>query len=107
MKTATVLPDERQKRLLAEMGERLLKLFHTSYERDAVSPETENLRGQFTNWKRMVLMLCGDSFAEEMIYGVSERTRLSVPPGGPLADDGEGYMGWDSYCHQGFIGKLQ
>jgi hypothetical protein len=100
------LPNERQKRAIAESGETLLKLFHDSYEKDPVCAETENLRGQFTCWKRMLLMLYNEAAAEEMILAASEKTRLSIPPGGPLAPDGDGYMNWDSYCHMGFIGRL-
>jgi hypothetical protein len=102
------VPNERQRRLIMETGESLLKMFHSLYEKEPLGVETEYHRGQFTNWKRMLLMLYNEDAAEKMIYGVSEQTRLSVPPGGPLADDGSGdYVGWDSYCHSGYIGKLQ
>jgi hypothetical protein len=108
MSHVTDVPNERQRRLIAETGESLLKMFHTLYEKDPLGAETEYVRGQFTNWKRMLLMLYNEDEAEKMIYAASEKTGLSVPPGGPLADDGSGdYLGWDSYCHSGPIGKLQ
>jgi hypothetical protein len=106
MHQTTDLPNDRQRKLIIQSGEDLLKMFHEAYEKDPVGRETENLRGQFTNWKRMLLMLYSEPAAEEMIYSVSDRTRLSVPPGGPLAPDGDGYLMWDSYCHSGYIGRL-
>jgi hypothetical protein len=107
MKHTTDIPNERQLKAIAESGETLLKAFHDAYERDPVGAETENRRGQFTCWKRMLLMLYKESAAEKIILAASERTGLSIPPGGPLAPDGDGYLMWDSYCHMGFIGRLQ
>ena len=106
MSHTTDLPNERQRRLILETGESLLRRFHAAYETDPVGTETENKRGQFTCWKRMLLMLYEESAAEEMIFEVSQRIGLSVPPGGPLAEDGTGYVGWDSYRHSGYVGKL-
>ena len=48
----------------------------------------------------------GEKAAEGMILQVREMTRLSIPPAGPLAQDGQGYIGWDSGCDMGYIGKL-
>jgi hypothetical protein len=100
-------PNERQRKLIAENGESLLKMFHSSYGQNPTSPETEFLRGQFTGWKRMLLMLYDEAVAEEMILAVSVKTGLTVPHGGSLTADGGGYIGWDSYCHLGPTGKLR
>jgi hypothetical protein len=107
MAHTTEVPNERQRRVIAESGEALLKMFHSSYAQNSTSTETENLRGQFSCWKRMLLMLYNEAAAEEMILAVSERTGLTIPHGGPLTPEGDAYLGWDSYCHTGPIGKLQ
>lgn len=99
MSHTTDLPNDRQRKLIAEYGETLLTMFHDLYKRNPVSAETEKQRGEFTGWKRMVVMLYNEAAAEEMIYAVGRKTGLTIPHGGPLADDGSGYLGFDSYCH--------
>jgi hypothetical protein len=47
----------------------------------------------------------GERAAQEIVEQVSEKTRLSIPHGGPLSPDRQGYLGWDSGCHMA-IGKL-
>jgi hypothetical protein len=107
MSDTTDVPNERQRDAIVASGELLLKMFHSSYEQNPTSVDTENLRGQFSCWKRMLLMLYNEAVAEEIILGVSEKAGLTIPPSGPLTPDGDGYIGWDSYCHMGPIGKLQ
>src|SRR5713226_5100932 len=97
--------EEQKKRDLLEHGKRVLESFHTSYEEDPVGTETEFRRGQFINWRYMLGIMFGERVAEEMILQVREMTRLSIPPAGPLAEDGQGYIGWDSGCDIGYIGK--
>jgi hypothetical protein len=94
------------RRALAESGEFYLKVFHSEYEKDPVGPRTEFRRGQFTGWKQTLFTLYSRAAAEEIIEGVSDRTRLSVPPAGELSEDGKGYLGTDLSSHMGFIGKL-
>lgn len=101
------VPDPKVGKVLAERGEFLLKAFHSEYEKDPVGLQTEFWRGQFIDWRQMLHIFYGDSAAEGMIEGVSNRTRLSIPPAGPLSDNGDGYIGWDSCCHMGYIGKLE
>ncbi len=98
--------DPKVAKVLAESGEFYLKAFHSEYEKDPVGPRTEFRRGQFTGWKQSLFILYSEAAAQETIEGVSNRTRLSVPPAGELSDDGKGYLGHDSSCHMGFIGKL-
>lgn len=99
--------DPKVGKALAEGGEFYLKAFHSEYEKDPAGPRTEFRRGQFTGWKQTLFMLYSEGVAEEIVEGVSNRTRLSVPPAGELSDDGKGYLGFDSSCHMGFIGKLE
>lgn len=106
MKPKTVVSEEAQRRRVIAHGEYLLKFFHQDYADNPLSLRTENMRGQLTDWKRMVVLLYGESEGEDIIFGVSQTTGLSIPHGGPLSDDGSGYVGFDSYCHMGFIGKL-
>jgi len=42
---------------------------------------------------------------EPIVLGASKLAKLSIPPGGPLTEDGKGYYGFDSMCHT-FIGPL-
>ena len=106
MKYSTDLP-ERLRKTIADSGEILLKSFHDAYEQNPVGAETEFWRGQFSCWKQMLNMIYGQSIAEPIILGVSKKTRLSIPPAGLLAPDGDGYIGWDSNCHMGYIGKFE
>ena len=95
------------RKMIAEHGERLLQAFHFEYEKDAVGVETEFQRGQFICWRLMLAMFYGEAIAGETIEAVSKKTRLSIPPSGPLSLDRQGYQGWDSGCHMGYIGKLE
>jgi hypothetical protein len=107
MSRTTDLPNDRQRQVIAESGESLLKVFHMMYEQNSAGTETEFYRGQLSCWKKMLVALYSEGAAEEMIMAASKAAGLSMPHGGPLADDGKGYMGFDSYCHLGPIGPLQ
>ncbi len=91
---------------IVQHGGELLKAFHQSYERDPVGVETEFRRGMVTEWRHFLHLLFGRRITEKLVLLARNKVKLSVPPAGPLADDGEGYIGWDPGCDMGFIGKI-
>lgn len=107
MRSQPAVPNDAMRQRLAEYGEQLLKMFHAEYEKNPVGAETEFDRGQFISWRMMLAMFYGEAIAGEIIEAVSKKTRLSIPPAGPLSPDGQGYIGWDSGCHMGYIGKME
>ncbi|HLK21216.1 MAG TPA: hypothetical protein VKT81_19835 [Bryobacteraceae bacterium] len=92
---------------LMQHGVDLLKAFHEYYKQDPVSAATEFRRGLVTEWKSLLRMIYGDSTAETIVLGASKQAKLSIPPGGPLAEDGRSYYGFDSMCHTGFVGPIE
>jgi hypothetical protein len=98
--------DPKMERDLLERGKQLLEWFHAAYAKDPIGRETEFRRGQFTDWRHMLDLLFGRATAQRLTETASELTSLSIPPAGPLADDGQGYLGFDSGCHMGYIGEL-
>jgi hypothetical protein len=84
-----------------------LKSFHERYNQNPVSAVTEFRRGLVTEWKSLLRLIYGDSTAETIVLGASKQVKLSIPPGGPLTEDGKGYYGFDSMCHTGFIGPIE
>jgi hypothetical protein len=81
-------------------------MFHEEYNRNSVSPATEFRRGIVTEWKRLLCLIYGERNAEPIVLGSSKLAKLSIPPAGPLTEDGKGYYGFDSMCHT-FIGPVQ
>jgi hypothetical protein len=92
---------------LMQHGAELLKMFHEEYSRNSVSPATEFRRGIVTEWKRLLCLIYGERNAEPIVLGASKLVKLSIPPAGPLTEDGKGYYGFDSMCHSGFIGPIE
>jgi hypothetical protein len=92
---------------LMQHGVELLKLFHEHYKQNPVRAATEFRRGLVTEWKSLLRMVYGDGTAETIVLGASKHAKLSIPPGGPLTEDGKGYYGFDSMCHTGFIGPIK
>lgn len=99
-------PEARLTKALVEHGETILKYFHEEYLKNPKSPGTEFERGKVTEWRHLLVLLYGEMNAEEIILAARNNTRLSIPPAGMLADDGKGYVGFDSGCDSGYIGKI-
>jgi len=59
-----------------------------------------------TEWRHLLDLLYGERITEELVLRARNKVKLSVPPAGPLTDDGNGYIGWDSGCDMGFIGRI-
>lgn len=95
-----------KKKAAIDHGEFLLKAFHYEYERKPATPQSEYWRGRFAEWKGNIVSEYGQSEGEDIIFGLSETTGLTIPPAGMLSEDG-GIMGMDSFSHMGPIGKLQ
>jgi hypothetical protein len=91
---------------LVSHGEHLLEMFHEDYACNHVGATTEFYRGMVTAWRQILNLLYGERVAEELVLRVRASTKLSVPPAGPLSEDGTGYMGFDSGSDGGFIGKI-
>jgi hypothetical protein len=91
---------------LVRHGEGLLRAFHQEYRRNPVGAETEFQRGMVTEWRHLLDLLYGERITEELVLRARNKVKLSVPPAGPLTDDGNGYIGWDSGCDMGFIGRI-
>ena len=72
-----------------------------------MSAATEFRRGHFIEWRHLVYFLFGERAGEQFVLRARNDTKLSVPPAGPLSDDGQGYLGWDSGCDMRYIGKLE
>jgi hypothetical protein len=51
-------------------------------------------------------MIAAVADTETLVLRARDNTRLSVPPAGPLSDNGKSYEGFDSQCDSGYIGKL-
>jgi hypothetical protein len=101
---ATALDSQIEKAIL-EHGRRLLEGFHSAYEKDPIGRETEFRRGEVSTWRQLLGTIYGQRIAQDLTEKISEATRLTIPHCGLLADDGDGYLGFDSGCHM-FIGKL-
>jgi hypothetical protein len=99
-------PDPKLANALIEHGETLLKYFHEEYAKNATSPATEFERGKVAEWRQLLNLIYGENTTEEIVLSARNKTRLSVPPAGMLTDDGKGYMGFDSGCDMGYIGKI-
>jgi hypothetical protein len=91
---------------LTRHGVDLLKSFHEQYSQNPVSAATELRRGRVAEWKTLLCLIYGEGTAESIVLGASKQARLSIPPSGPLTEDGKGYYGFDSMCHSGFIGPI-
>jgi hypothetical protein len=98
--------DPNMERALLEHGKRLLEMFHAAYAGEPIGRETEFRRGLFTEWRHMLDLLYGRGIAERLTEVVSKLAGFSIPPAGPLSDDGESYVGFDSGAHMGYVGKL-
>jgi hypothetical protein len=83
-----------------------LKAFHDEYARNPVSPATEFRRGHVAEFKQLLCAVYGERVGEDLVLRVRNNVKLSVPPAGPLSEDGQCYVGWDSLCNMGFIGEL-
>src|SRR5712664_3105302 len=103
--TAIALNPATEKAVI-EHGQRLLEQFHSAYESDPVGRETEFRRGQFIGWRHLLNAIFGSRVAQNLTEEVSDLAGLTIPHAGPLADHGQGYIGWDSGCHA-FVGKLE
>ncbi len=90
---------------LTRHGVELLKMFHDEYNRNPVSAATEFRRGKVAEWKQLLCLIYGERNAEPIVLGASKQAKLSIPPSGPLTEDGKGYYGFDSMCHT-FIGPV-
>jgi hypothetical protein len=90
---------------LMQHGAEVLKSFHEHYNKNPVSAATEFRRGRVAEWKGLLCLIYGERNAEPIVLGASKLAKLSIPPGGPLTEDGKGYYGFDSICHT-FIGPL-
>ena len=86
-------------------GEFYLKAFHAEYQTSPTGPRTEYWRGHLSCWRLTISLFYGESAADAMVEEASRTTGLSIPHCGPLTEDGQGYLGWDSGCHT-FIGSL-
>jgi hypothetical protein len=91
---------------LVRHGEDLLRIFHEEYAQGPLSTATEFRRGKVAEWKQLLVLLYGEKAAESFILRARDNAKLSVPPSGPLSNDGKGYEGWDSFSDIGVIGKL-
>lgn len=91
---------------MMDHGAELLKSFHEHYNQDPVSAATEFRRGLVTEWKSLLRLIYGEGNAETIVLGASKQAKLSIPPSGPLTEDGKGYYGFDSMCHT-FIGPIE
>lgn len=106
MKTAVAVKmDPQTEKAILEHGSLVLESFHAAYDKDPISRETEFRRGEFSEWRHVLDTIYGRRVAEQLTKMVSDATCLTIPHCGPLADDGGGYLGFDSGCHM-YIGKL-
>ncbi len=89
-RAAALDPNTEQR--LVEHGKRLLESFHAAYASEPIGRETEFRRGLFTEWRHALDLLFGRAIAQRLTDTVSKLNGLSVPPAGPLSDDGESYV---------------
>jgi hypothetical protein len=90
---------------LIYQGEYLLKYFHEEFAKHSTGPETEFWRGNVSAWRGTLENLSPD-LANDLIARVRTSTGLSIPHRGPLAPDGESYLGMDSGA-DAYIGKIE
>ncbi len=90
---------------LASYGAELLRRFHLEYEKDPTHRDTEYARGKVTGYRHLLDFMYGRGQTDMILDAASREAGYTVPPAGPMAEDGEGYFGFDSGAHM-FIGKL-
>jgi len=98
-------PDADEVKRLASYGALLLKMFHQDYEKDRTHRDTEYARGQVTGYRHLLDFIYGRRQTEMIVVAASREAGYTVPPAGPMTEDGESYYGFDSGAHM-FIGKL-
>jgi hypothetical protein len=97
--------DESEVKRLATYGATLLKRFHQEYENNPESRDTEYVRGQVTGFRHLLDFIYGRRQTELIVEAASCEAGYTVPPAGPMTEDGKGYYGFDSGAHI-YIGKL-
>lgn len=97
--------DEAGIKRLASYGARLLTTFHEEYAKNATSRETEFRRGRVTEWRHLLDFIYGAHTTERIVDAARAESGYTIPHGGPLTEDGEGYYGIDSGADT-YIGKI-
>jgi hypothetical protein len=97
--------DDREVKQLASYGATLLKYFHQEFEKDPEHRDTEYRRGQVTAYRHLLDFIYGARQTEGIVDEASREAGYTVPPAGPMTEDGKGYYGFDSGSHT-YIGKL-
>jgi hypothetical protein len=97
--------NESETKRLATYGAMLLKRFHQEFEKDPENRDTEYERGQVTGYRHLLDFIYGERQTGAIVDAASREAGFTIPPAGPMAEDGKGYYGFDSGAHT-YIGKL-
>jgi hypothetical protein len=97
--------NEGELKRLAAHGAILLKRFHEEYEKDPENRDTEYQRGQVTGYRHLLDSIYGERQSRQIVEAASSEAGYTIPPAGPMTEDGKGYYGFDSGSHT-YIGKL-
>jgi len=97
--------DDAEIERFAAFGATLLERFHHEFEKNPEDRDTEYQRGRVTGYRHLLSFIYGEHQTEVIVDAASRKAGYTIPPAGPMTEDGKGYYGFDSGAHT-YIGKL-
>ena len=97
--------DEAEIKRLGSYGALVLTMFHEEYAKNPSSRETEFRRGHVAEWRHLLDFIYGSHTTDQIVDAARAESGYTIPPAGPMTEDGDGYYGFDSGADT-YIGKI-